>query len=313
MKRFNVIFALLCVLLFPFCAVAQEITALGFVEDKKAFDLDADYIRLAFVRTNAGWGPSYFFTEDTSNVTLAESKKVTSRIMKKPWQVIAADGKRVDAGTLNIKSHYHWESGLMKTSRSLDGKLKFDSPDSSRYTWKGIGRFPLFAVPTGTQVETILPVVAKEPIKKDIKDKLIKEYLRKERKVYKCNPETEELVSERPALQKEIVVRPQKVYQDDWSCYEVFLPDSSNCGMLDDGLELIAVKDGRIINLSEASGVLNDEPSTTGLTLFNRYVVSTKKIKDTVYVFFVGGYNKDGYALLDSELNMKAMSTWNYH
>ena len=62
---------LLCILLFPFCAVAQEITALGFVEDKKTFDLDGDYIRLAFVRTNAGWGPSYFFAEDTSNVTLA--------------------------------------------------------------------------------------------------------------------------------------------------------------------------------------------------------------------------------------------------
>ena len=68
-----------------------------------------------------------------------------------------------------------------------------------------------------------------------------------------------------------------------------------------------------VINLSEISGVLKDQPSTTELTLFNRYIVSTKKMKDTVFVFFVGGYNVDGYALLDSDLKVKAISTWNYH
>ena len=313
MKKFNAMLWLFGILLFPFCAVAQEITALGFVEDKKTFDLDGDYIRLAFVRTNAGWGPSCMFVEGNSTRIFTELRPCSHEIMNRSWQVVNADGIRKEVGSLKFR-HRDWSQiGLTKSSRSFDSALKYDLTDSVQYAWDRKGSLPLLAVPTGTQVETILPVVAKEPIKKDIKDKLIKEYLKKERKVYKCNPETEKLVSERPALQKEIVVRPQKVYQDDWSFYEVFLPDSSNCGMLDDGLELIAVKDGRIINLSEASGVLNDEPSTTGLTLFNRYVVSTKKTKDTVYVFFVGGYNKDGYALLDSELNMKAMSTWNSH
>ena len=313
MKKFNAMLWLFGILLFPFCAVAQEITALGFVEDKKTFDLDGDYIRLAFVRTNAGWGPSCMFVEGNSTRIFTELRPCSHEIMNRSWQVVNADGIRKEVGSLKFR-HRDWSQiGLTKSSRSFDSALKYDLTDSVQYAWDRKGSLPLLAVPSGTQVETILPVVAKEPIKKDIKDKLIKGYLRKERKVYKCNPETEELVSERPALQKEIVVRPQKVYQDDWSFYEVFLPDSSNCGMLDDGLELIAVKDGRIINLSEASGVLNDEPSTTGLTLFNRYVVSTKKTKDTVYVFFVGGYNKDGYALLDSELNIKAMSTWNYH
>ena len=45
MKYF--VFAYLFILLLPFYAVAKELTALGFVEDKKAFDLDGNYIRLA--------------------------------------------------------------------------------------------------------------------------------------------------------------------------------------------------------------------------------------------------------------------------
>ena len=312
-KKFNAMLWLLGVLLFSLCAVAQEITALGFVEDKKTLELDRYYIRFAFVRTDAGWEPSYFFAEEGFGLSQDESKKVTSRIMQKPWQVIDANGKRVEAGTLDVKSRIYAETGLMTTSRSLDGMLKFDSPDSSRYTWKGRGHLPYLAVPTGTQIETISPKATAKSVKPEIKKKLIKEYSRKTRNVYKCNPKTEELISERPALQNEIVVKPQKTYEDNLSFYEVFIPDSSNCGMLDDGRELIAVKDNRIINLSEISGVLKDQPSTTGLTLFNRYVVSTKKMKDTVFVFFVGGYNVDGYALLDSDLKVKAMSTWNYH
>ncbi|MDY6332755.1 MAG: hypothetical protein SPL52_14750 [Fibrobacter sp.] len=45
MKYF--VFACLFILLLPFCATAKELTALGFVEDKKAFEHDGDYIRLA--------------------------------------------------------------------------------------------------------------------------------------------------------------------------------------------------------------------------------------------------------------------------
>ena len=314
MKKFNAMLWLFGILLFPLCAIAQEITALGFVEDKKAFELDGDYIRLAFVRTNAGWGPSCMFVEGNSTRIYTELRPCSHKIMNRSWQVVNADGIRKEVGSLKFR-HRDWSQiGLTKSSRSFDSALKYDLTDSVQYAWDRKGSLPLLAVPSGTQIEKILPVVDKEPIKKEIRSKLVKEYLRKERKVYKCNPKTEELISERPALQKEIVVRPQKVYQDDWTFYEVLLPDSSNCGILDDGLEQIAVKENDIVNLSESSGALQDDrPYTTSLTLFNRYVVSTKKTKDTVYVFFVGGYNVDGYALFDSELNIKAISTWNYH
>ena len=96
--------------------------------------------------------------------------------------------------------------------------------------------------------------------------------------------------------------------------YEVLIPDSSGCGILDDGMELMAVKKGKIINLSETSELADDDrPTTTSLNFFNRYAISTKDSQDTVFVFFAGGYNLDGYVLLDSELNVRATSTWNYH
>ena len=78
-------------------------------------------------------------------------------------------------------------------------------------------------------------------------------------------------------------------------------------------MELMAVKGDKVVNLTESSGMADDRPTTTAMTLFNRYVISTKDLQDTVYVFFAGGYNLDGYVLLDSELNVRGISTWNYH
>ena len=56
-------FICLFVLLLPFCATAKELTAIGFVEDPKAYEHDGYYIRLAFVRTDKGWSPSCEFLE----------------------------------------------------------------------------------------------------------------------------------------------------------------------------------------------------------------------------------------------------------
>lgn len=70
----------------------------------------------------------------------------------------------------------------------------------------------------------------------------------------------------------------------------------------------------KVVNLSGTSELADeDRPMTTSLSLFNRYVISTKKMQDTIYVFFAGGYNLDGYVLLDSELNVRGISTRNYH
>ena len=113
-------FICLFALLLPFVAAANDFTAIGFVEDKKAFDLDGNYIRLAFVRTDKGWFPSCDFLEgENAGGILKNIKSCSHKIMKQSWQVINADGKCADAGTLKF-THRKWsEIGLTKSSRSL--------------------------------------------------------------------------------------------------------------------------------------------------------------------------------------------------
>ena len=307
MRQF--VFIYLFVLLLPFSATAKEFTALGFVEDKKAFDLDENYIRLAFVRTDKGWFPSCDFLEgENAGGILKNIKSCSHKIMKQSWQVINANGKCADAGTLKF-THRKWsEIGLTKSSRSLENKIQFDSLNRFRKTWMGDGMHPLLAVPLGTNVEKM-----NGSVEQNIKDKLVHQYFRKKRTVCKCDS-NETLISERDAKSSDVVVKPLVGYKDNVSFYEVLIPDTSGCGIMDDGMELMAVKNGKVVNLSEKSGAADDDrPTTTSMSLFNRYVISTKKLQDTVYVFFAGGYNLDGYILLDSELNVRAVSTWNYH
>ena len=306
-------FICLFVLLLPLFAVANDLTAIGFVEDKKAFDLDVNCIRLAFVRTGKGWFPSCDFSEgDEVGGNLKNIKSCSHKIMKQSWQVINADGKCADAGTLKF-THRKWsEIGLTKSSRSLENKIQFDSLNRSRKTWMGDGMHPLLAVPLGTNVEKIEPVAMNGSVEQNIKDKLVKQYFRKKRTVGKCDS-NETLIFERKANASDVVIKPLVGYKDNVSFYEVLIPDTSGCGILDDEMELMAVKNGKVVNLTESSGMADDRPTTTSMTLFNRYVISTKKWQDTVYVFFAGGYNLDGYILLDSELNVRAESTWNYH
>ena len=309
-------FICLFALLLPFVAAAKDLTAIGFVEDKKAFDLDGNYIRLAFVRTDKGWFPSSDFLKgENAGGILKNIKSCSHKIMKQSWQVINADGKCADAGTLKF-THRKWsEIGLTKSSRSLENKIQFDSLNRSLETWKenGKGMLPLLAVPFGTNVEKIEPVAKNGSVEQNIKDKLVHQYFRKKRTVCKCDS-NETLISERDAKSSDVVIKPLAGYKDNLYFYEVLIPDSSGCGILDDGMELMAVKKGKIINLSETSELADDDrPTTTSLNLFNRYAISTKDSQDTVFVFFAGGYNLDGYILLDSELNVRGISTWNYH
>ena len=307
---------ILGILLFSLCAVAQEITALGFVEDKKAYEHDGNYIRLAFVKTDKGWTPSCDFTEgEDAGGIFKNIKSCSHEVMKQSWQVINADGNRVDAGTLEFMRRKWSEIGLTKSSISLENKIQFDSLNRPLETWKenGKGMFPLLAVPLGTNVEKIEPVAMNGSVEQKIKDKLVKQYFRKKRTVCKCDS-NETLVSKRKAKTSDVVIKPLVGYKDNISFYEVLIPDTSGCGIMDDEMELMAVKKGRVINLSGESGLADDDqPTTTSMIPFNRYVISTKDLQDTVYVFFAGGYNLDGYVLLDSNLKVKAISTWNYH
>ena len=154
-------FICLFVLLLPFSATAKELTAIGFVEDKKAFDLDGNYIRLAFIRTDKGWSPSCEFLEgEDAGGIFKNVKSCTHKIMKQSWQVINANGKRVDAGTLKFMHRTWREIGLAKSSRSLENKIQFDSLNLSLETWKENGKrmLPLLAVPLGTNIEKLEPV-----------------------------------------------------------------------------------------------------------------------------------------------------------
>ena len=297
-------------------AVAKELTALGFVEDPKAYEHDGYYIRLAFIRTDKGWSPSCDFSEgEDAGGIFKNIKSCSHKIMKQSWQVINADGKRVDAGTLKFMRRTWREIGLAKSSRSLENIIQFDSLNLSLETWKENGKrmLPLLAVPLGTNIEKLEPVAMNSSAEQKIKDKLVKQYFRKKRTICKCDY-NENLISERDAKSSDVVIKPLVGYKDNVSFYEVLIPDTSGCGIMDDEMELMAVKNGKVVNLSEKSGAADDDrPTTTSLSLFNRYVISTKKLQDTVYVFFAGGYNLDGYVLLDSELNVRAESTWNYH
>ena len=313
MKYF--VFACLFILLLPFYAVAKELTALGFVEDPKAYEHDGYYIRLAFIRTDKGWSPSCDFSEgEDASVIFKNVKSCTHKIMKRSWQVINADGKRVDAGTLKFMHRTWREIGLAKSSRSIENEIQFDSLNLSLETWKENGKrmLPLLAIPLGTNVKKIEPVAMNGFVEQKIKDKLVKQYFRKKRTVCKCDS-NETLISERDAKSSDVVIKPLVGYKDNVSFYEVLIPDTSGCGIMDDEMELMAVKGDKVVNLSGMSGFADDHPTTTSLSLFNRYVISTKKMQDTVYVFFAGGYNLDGYVLLDSELNVRGISTWNYH
>ena len=309
---------LLIVLLLPVNSVGKEITALGFVEVDSYQKLIKDEIRLAFVRTDSSWIRSCFFEKFHSLVeghnaseVLSASSDCSHQIMKNSWQIINADGKYINVGTLKpSKSTYGGEIGFVSIAKPLKTKLKFDSTLQSRYTWDGPTYPPLLAVPKGTRVEKILPKLTVDSVSKEIKDKMIQLYLKKKRMM-----DIDGGGGRRAATPKDVVIKPVYSFQDGVTFCEVSTTlffDSTECDLTSTHNELFVVKNGFVKNVSEESGV----PSymcLSSLALFNRYEISTKSTTDSVFVLFAQGYNKDGYVLLDSELNVRGVSTWNYH
>ncbi|WP_295072820.1 hypothetical protein [uncultured Fibrobacter sp.] len=315
--NFTKIFALLLTMfLLPVNSVSKEMTAIGFVEVDSYQKLIKDEIRLAFVRTDSGWTRSCLFEKFHSRVkgrrfsdVLSESSSCSHQIMKNPWQIINADGKYINAGTLKTSNATNGgEIGFVSIAKPLKTKLKFDSTLQSRYTWDGPTYPPLLAVPKGTRVEKILPKLTADSVSKEIKDKIIQRYLKKKRMM--------DLDSGmRAATPKDVVVKPVYTFQDGMTFCEVsttLLIDSAYCDMTSTANELFVVKNGLVKNVSEETGV-RGYMCIPSLALFHRYEVSTKNTKDSVFVLFAQGYNNDGYVLLDSELNVRAISTWIYH
>jgi hypothetical protein len=305
-------------LLMPNCSIGGEVSALGFVEVDSYQKLIKDEIRLTFIRTDSGWTRSCFFekfhslVEDHSvSEVLSASSAYTHQIMKSSWQIIDADGNYINAGTLKTSNAaYDGEVGFVSIAKPLKYKLKFDSTRQSRYTWDGTTYSPLLAVPKGTRIEKISPEKTTDSLSKEIKDKIIKLYLKKTRMM-----DTSEDGGRRAATPKDVVVKPVYSFQDGVTFCEVSTTlffDSAYCDLTSTYNELFVVKNGLVKNLSEEA----DVPSYmchSSLALFNRYEISTKNTTDSVFVLFAQGYNKDGYVLLDSELNVRGISTWNYH
>ena len=303
-------------LLMPVFSIGEEITALGFVEVDSYQKLIKDKIRLAFVRTDSGWTRSCFFEKFHSLVeghraseVLSASSDCFHQIMKNSWQIINADGKYINAGTLKTSNATNGgEIGFVSIAKPLKTKLKFDSTLQSRYTWEGPTYPPLLAVPKGTRVEKILPKLTVDSVSKEIKDKIIQLYLKKKRMM--------DLDSGmRAATPKDVVVKPVYTFQDGVTFCEVsttLLIDSAYCDMTSTANELFVIKNGFVKNVSEETGV-RGYMCIPSLALFNRYEVSTKNTTDSVFVLFAQGYNNDGYVLLDSELNVRGVSTWIYH
>ena len=315
--NFTKIFALLLTMfLLSVNSVSKEMTAIGFVEVDSYQKLIKDEIRLAFVRTDSGWTRSCLFEKFHSREkgrrfsdVLSESSSCSHQIMKNPWQIINADGKYINVGTLKpSKATYGGEFGFVSIAKPLKTKLKFDSTLQSRYTWDGPTYPPLLAVPKGTRVEIILPKLMVDSVSKEIMDKIIQLYLKKKRMI--------DLDSGmRAATPKDVVVKPVYTFQDGMTFCEVsttLLIDSAYCDMTSTDNELFVIKNGLVKNVSEETGV-RGYMCIPSLALFHRYEVSTKNTKDSVFVLFAQGYNNDGYVLLDSELNVRAISTWIYH
>ena len=307
---------LLIVILLPVDSIGKEISALGFVEVDSYQKLIKDEIRLTFIRTDSGWTRSCFFEKFHSLVeghrtseVLSASSDCFHQIMKNSWQIIDADGKYINAGTLKTSNATNGgEIGFVSIAKPLKNKLKFDSTLQFRYTWDGPTYPPLLAVPKGTRVEKILPKLTADSVSKEIKDKIIQRYLKKKRMM--------DLDSGmRAATPKDVVVKPVYTFQDGMTFCEVsttLLIDSAYCDMTSTANELFVVKNGLVKNVSEETGV-RGYMCIPSLALFHRYEVSTKNTKDSVFVLFAQGYNNDGYVLLDSELNVRAISTWIYH
>lgn len=309
-------FICLIVLLLPFCATAKDITAIGFVEAVDNQQSTRDKIRLAFVQTDSGWSSSCFFEKfhslaDKLNFgkLVSESSACSHQIMNKTWQIIDAAGMRLDVGKLKYsKAAYGDEIGFVSITKPLKTTLKFDSSGVLRQTWNGAYAPPLLAVPSETRIEKVQPKLNVDSVPAEIKSEIIRQYLTKKRKIENDGG------GFRYATPEDIVIKPVYSFQDGITFCEVSMTisDTSYCDMTSTDKELFVVKKGQVKNISEKSGV-RSYMCLSSLALFNRYVVITKDIKDSIFVLFASGYDEDGYVLLDSELNIRGVSTWYYH
>lgn len=292
-------------LMLPNIVFGEDIAALGFVDDR---------LRLGFVKTLAGWQPACEMSPGNAAKPASASETCTAQILTQRWRIVDAGGRIVEVSLSDQgESARIADRGLVNFELPPGAELEFDLTAPPRYTWTGPKPPPLLAVSAATEIKK-LPRSAKEPPRAVIRQRLVESYLSKPREIIACDPAPEYTVHRRTADASDIVVQTVAVFDDGATFFDVSLnqPEDPDCDILDSEFELMAARGERMVNLSlpfrDDGGAF-----TTSLSLFEGARISTSKGSEDLYILFIGGYNVDGYALVDSELKMTASSSWGYH
>ncbi len=278
---------------------ADDLSAIGFFDGKK--------VRIAFVRTADKWQSAcYYETEDITEQ--ASTEHCAQNLFDKSWDIIDYKSKPIKAGLLLWLGNFLSTTDFsFETPPKIKEAISKDAP--KMYMWGGEIYQPLLVVPSGTEVKK-MPTTIPKKIDQQLKSKLVASYLQKERKIYGCEKGTEKALSEKPANPKDVTVTLIKDFLDGYSFYELSLnlpQEAQYCGMVDSHSELFAIKNSKLINLSE-SFHKEHRPLSTGLSLWDGLVFPVGKKKETLFVVILNGYNLNGFALFDDQLRLLGSS-----
>ena len=294
-------FLVLLILFIATSSAAEETTALALVDEG---------LRLTFERKTDGWQTSCFFEHMQAAKPASDGANCARELMAKPWQLIDAQQQVVDIESLELVEQLGGSSiGVANYKLPPGVELAYDR-SQPRYSWMGEIPAPLIAVPRGTRVQKMPSQAAPQPASGIIK-RLQQLYLAPGREIVKC---TDTAPLARAATADEVSIEPLRRYAGGITFYDVSLiiPPDTDCGIIDSEYELMASLNGKVFELTQPFRSLASV-TTMSMSLFDGFRISGAHGTDELFILYVGGYNRDGYALLDSNLNLIAVSMWGYH
>ena len=312
-------------LIFPVPVLGAPITAIGFVEN-----VSTGATRLAFVRDSHSWHATCFFQEEQnmlkrqmaltdSNAIQAGWKQVlesncANALLQRKWTVIEQDGRTIDVGHLNNIPHTSYDTiGTVKIDAAARAKLKPPFQMLKSQNLMSTISNLLIAVPEGTVVSSLQE--SDEPrLSKSELHAIQTAYLKKPRTIVICNPTSGVESTERPATLQDLKITPYLEYKGDVTFVkaELILASNDHCDVEDTEQELYVTSHEHIFNLSLP---FRDDGGAYTTTLYpiGAYQITDKSIKDIVYLIYIDGADKNGYALYDADFKRAAVSTWFYH
>jgi len=315
----------LFVLILPIPVLGATITAIGFVEN-----VSTGITRLAFVRDTHSWHSTCFFQKEQnmvkrqmaltdSNAIQAGWKKVldsncASALLLLNWTVIDQDDRTIDVGHLINIPHTSYDMiGTVKIDAAARAQLK---PPFQMFKSQNIMSTIsnlLIAVPEGTIVSSLQGSDEPTLSKADL-HAIQKAYLEKQRTIAICNPTSGLESTERRAIPNDLTITPYLKYKGGVTFVkaELNLADNNHCDVEDTEQELYVISRGHIFNLTLPFRT-DDGAYNTTLYLIGAYLITDGSIKDTVYLVYVDGADKNGYALYDADFKPAAISTWINH